>query len=579
MLIRLALVTALFCLSSLTVANQPVAHIFDYQRFCAQHKNRPSQDQWWRYLVALSGRIDGDIRVYRNHLEGNGDPLVMAISQNAQYYDAFRRLMGMDGVDGRGLRHNLLVNMNRGSNGEPFECGDGEVFDAMSVRQGNELSFDAFSKTTMALEEVVGHEAYHAFIGYNSALEYEFQSGALNEALADAFGVVFRQWLESGRPDNPADIQSRSNALWQLRDVGQPLRDMISPNNHDQPDHMNQYIKLPNTADGDWGGVHYNSGIINHAFFLLAEGGQHRRLGSGPTVSGIGPYKALTIWHSGAILMHPYSDFRDAREKFQRAAVELFGHGSGEVQSLVNALDAVGIAFVPLPQAPVTTPGPTEPEETIPPVNDPVTVPTPPETSADPVVIDTNPNPGPVVTNPAPTPGPVMANPEPEPTEGTEAKRWWLIGLLLVAGGALLWLSRRQPFAETASTVASPAWSSVQQASRKADSDNASAGTSKDFKIHIDGAKLYLDPALLRTKDGQVFGRSANFCHVVLANAAISRRHLRVCLVDKALWVTDLNSQAGVMVNGQSIPPMQPVRWEIGDTLSVANRVKLERKS
>ena len=572
MLVRLTIVLVLLGISSLSFANQPVAHIFDYQRFCAQHKNRPSQDQWWRYLVALSGRVDGDILVYQNRLEGNGDSLVMAISQNAQYYDAFRRMMGMDGVDGRGLRHNLLVNMNRGSNGEPFECGDGDVFDAMSVRQGDELSFDAFSKTTMALEEVVGHEAYHAFIGYNSALEYEFQSGALNEALADAFGVVFRQWLESGRPNNPADIQVRSDALWQLRDVGQPLRDMISPNNHDQPDHMNQYIKLPNTPDGDWGGVHYNSGIINHAFYLLAEGGQHRRLGSGPSVTGIGPYKALSIWHSGATLMHPYTDFRDAREKFQLAAVELFGHGSTEVQSLVDALDAVGIQFVPLPQAPASNSQPTEPAET-PPVVDPVT---------DPVVVppqnDPIPAPDPVVTTPTPNPDPVVNAPQPtEPAASSESnsRRWWLIGLLLAAGGALLWLSRRQPFAEVSNQAASPAWNGSEPKPLR-EGVNRSAPS---YKIHIDGAKLYLEESLMRTKDGQVFGRSQSFSHIVIANTAISRRHLRVCLIGEELWVTDLNSQAGVVLNGQAIAAMQPIRWQVGDTLTLANRVKLERKS
>ncbi|WP_298634252.1 M4 family metallopeptidase [uncultured Umboniibacter sp.] len=572
MLVRLTILLALFGISSLSFANQPVAHIFDYQRFCAQHKNRPSQDQWWRYLVALSGRADGDILVYQNRLEGNGDRLVMAISQNAQYYDAFRRMMGMDGVDGRGLRHNLLVNMNRGSDGEPFECGDGDVFDAMSVRQGNELSFDAFSKTTMALEEVVGHEAYHAFIGYNSALEYEFQSGALNEALADAFGVVFRQWLESGRPNNAADIQARSDALWQLRDVGQPLRDMISPNNHDQPDHMNQYVKLPNTAQGDWGGVHYNSGIINHAFYLLAQGGQHRRLGSGPSVTGIGSYRALSIWHSGATLMHPYTDFRDAREKFQLAAVELFGHGSTEVQSLVAALDAVGIQFVPLPQAPSSQSPPTEPTET-PPVVD---------SAADPVVVppqnDPLPAPDPVVTTPTPNPDPVMNAPQPtEPAANSESdgQRWWLIGLLLAAGGALLWLSRRQPFAEVTNQAASPAWNGSEPKPLR----GRASSSEPSYKVHIDGAKLYLDQSLLRTKDGQVFGRSQKFSHVVIANAAVSRRHLRVCLIGEDLWVTDLNSQTGVVLNGQAIGAMQPVRWLVGDALMLANRITLERKS
>jgi len=39
-----------------------------------------------------------------------------------------------------------------------------------------------------------------------------------------------------------------------------------------QPKDMDGYRKLPNTEDGDWGGVHINSGIPNRAFYLVATG-------------------------------------------------------------------------------------------------------------------------------------------------------------------------------------------------------------------------------------------------------------------------------------------------------------------
>ena len=555
---------ATLAFSAAVQANEPVAHIFDYQRFCSQYKNRPSQQQFFDYLVGLSGRLDGDLRVYPNRIDGTGDRLVLEISQNAQYFDAFRRMMGMDGVDGRGKRHNLLVNMNRGSGSEPFECGDGDVFDAMSVRQGNELSFDAFSKTTMALEEVVGHEAYHAFIGYNSALEYEFQSGALNEALADAFGVVFRQWLQSGRPEDPLNITADSPQLWQLREVGQPLRDMIAPNNHEQPDHMRQYMKLPNTPDGDWGGVHYNSGIINHAFYLLAEGGQHRRLLSGPSVVGIGPYRALQIWHGGAALMHPHSDFRDARERFQFAAVELFGLESAEVRAVVAALDAVGIASVPLPAAPATqTTTSSEPNET------------PPNSQPDPVVITQPTEPTPVVVESAPLPVP-----DNMPQQSADSKRWLLITILMLAGGILLLLSRKKPFASAVTNSVTPGWKPTADVGDAVDSPRSTKGSDKGkYKVHINGKKLYLDEGLLSSSDGQVFGRSAAFSHVILADNSISRRHLRVFKDQGELWVCDLHSTSGTFKNGVELSPMVPYKWRINDQLRVGRSLIMVRKS
>ena len=48
---------------------------------------------------------------------------------------------------------------------------------------------------------------------------------------------------------------------------GKPLRDMQDPTLFDQPAHMRDFIRLPNTEKGDWGGVHTNSGIHNKAAY------------------------------------------------------------------------------------------------------------------------------------------------------------------------------------------------------------------------------------------------------------------------------------------------------------------------
>ena len=50
-----------------------------------------------------------------------------------------------------------------------------------------------------------------------------------------------------------------------------------------QPKHMSEYVDTILAADN--GGVHHNSGIANHAFYLAIEGGVNRT--SGLAVQGV----------------------------------------------------------------------------------------------------------------------------------------------------------------------------------------------------------------------------------------------------------------------------------------------------
>jgi len=133
---------------------------------------------------------------------------------------------------------------------------------------------------------------------------------------------------------------------WQLgEDVSNPnifptgaLRDLSNPHNGGngpndpgwQPGHMNEYQNLPNTPDGDNGGVHVNSGIPNHAFFLLA--------------TSIGKDKAEQIYYKA---LRDYlvksSQFIDMRIAVEKAATDLHGGGSAEVNAVRSAFDGVGI--------------------------------------------------------------------------------------------------------------------------------------------------------------------------------------------------------------------------------------------
>ncbi|MDR6609075.1 M4 family metallopeptidase [Pseudomonas synxantha] len=117
--------------------------------------------------------------------------------------------------------------------------------------------------TLAAALDIVGHEMFHGVTDSTSRLEYSGQSGALNESYSDIFGILIANWIE---PDT-------KNWKWTIGDGfgrgGAPFRNFADPTKRDQPDNMRDFRVSPNTYDGDWGGVHINSGIHNKACYLM----------------------------------------------------------------------------------------------------------------------------------------------------------------------------------------------------------------------------------------------------------------------------------------------------------------------
>jgi bacillolysin len=157
--------------------------------------------------------------------------------------------------------------------------------------------------------KVVGHEFMHGVIAHTTNLEYERNSGALNESLADIFG------LNCSAASNPKD-----SYLWQIEfpGTGKALRDLAKPSNGGQPDHMNSvYLIDPNTLEcaektNDHCGVHINSGIPNHAFYLMAVGGKNATSGVAVNES-IGAKKAMQLWWEvGTRHLNPTATFVEA---------------------------------------------------------------------------------------------------------------------------------------------------------------------------------------------------------------------------------------------------------------------------
>ncbi|EHK96529.1 putative protease prtS [Glarea lozoyensis 74030] len=149
--------------------------------------------------------------------------------------------------------------------------------DEMAFGDGDGEIFGSFTKNI----DVIGHELTHGVVQYTANLAYEFQSGALNESMADVFGTMIKQYF------GPKGKVLAADADWLIGEGiflpaitgAKALRSMKAPgtayNNpkvgkDSQPADMDGYMDLPNTDAGDSGGVHMNSGIPNRAFYLAA---------------------------------------------------------------------------------------------------------------------------------------------------------------------------------------------------------------------------------------------------------------------------------------------------------------------
>ena len=118
------------------------------------------------------------------------------------------------------------------------------------------------------------------------------------------------------------------------------IRSMQNPLSFGDPDHYG----VRYTGSGDNGGVHINSGIANHAFYLAIEGGTHRL---GGTVQGVGGANRAQIervfYRAFTAFLAPSATFSQARAATIQAARELYGVGGAVEAAVSQAWNAVGV--------------------------------------------------------------------------------------------------------------------------------------------------------------------------------------------------------------------------------------------
>lgn len=187
--------------------------------------------------------------------------------------------------------------------------------------------------------DIMGHEFTHLVTYKTSNLQYLGESGALNESFSDILGISIKQKVKN-LPHNW--LQGDEIILDPEARCG---RDMQNPESKGHPGtYQGEYWRDP-TGEYDYGGVHFNSGVQNHWYYYLVEGGTYTdRQGISHTFAGIGLDRAVQIaYRNMAEILTPTAQYRDAVLGSLQAAEDLYGTDSAERQAVVDAWAAVGL--------------------------------------------------------------------------------------------------------------------------------------------------------------------------------------------------------------------------------------------
>jgi bacillolysin len=210
------------------------------------------------------------------------------------------------------------------------ECSGGMMMFGEGLPPNFTVDVEYFS----AALDVVGHELTHGVTDFSSNLIYQGESGALNEAFSDVMGASVEFFFQPTRADwlMAEDLAIVEAGL---------ARSLEDPRRLGDPDHYS----IRYTGPEDNGGVHINSTIASHAFYLAVQGGTNRTSGRG--VQGVGFDNREQIekvfYRAFVFLMPPNATFAVARQATLQAATDLYGGSSPAFRAVSQAWDAVGV--------------------------------------------------------------------------------------------------------------------------------------------------------------------------------------------------------------------------------------------
>lgn len=253
-------------------------------------------------------------------------------------YDYYLNKHGRNSLNGNGGSIISIINITETNEQTGKEQQmDNAFWNGQYMGYGNG---NTFFKPLAGGLDVAGHEMTHGVIENTANLNYQGQSGAINESMADVFGVLI------DRTDGDFNVGE------DVVKSGSFLRSLSDPNKGDQPASMSQIY----TGSEDNGGVHINSGIPNRAFYLFVKGlsgSEEQQKTKAEKVY----YRALTKYLTRS------SKFVDLRAAIVQSCKDLAGEVGADAETAANvAFSTVGIGG----SGTTTTPPTQKPVEDLP---------------------------------------------------------------------------------------------------------------------------------------------------------------------------------------------------------------------
>jgi hypothetical protein len=254
-------------------------------------------DQIFQSATTTRGSIDRAeiqraVLAGARHLAGEDSDLITQFGDETfgDVRDRFEAF-GLDAADGNELIDRDWFDERVTNNAYYSPGSDKMVFGVME--DGTPLAMS---------DDVIAHEFTHRLINENGGVEYQGQSGAINESLADTMAAAFdtEDWIIG------EDV------------IENGVRDMSVETT------MDDFL----VTTEDHGGVHTNSAIPNYAAYLIGEDVGRDNLGR---------IYARTIDE----YLSPDMEFRDLAVGTWRAAVDLYGRDSAEARAVQQAWDGV----------------------------------------------------------------------------------------------------------------------------------------------------------------------------------------------------------------------------------------------
>lgn len=213
---------------------------------------------------------------------------------------------------------------------------------------GSEMVYGDGASTFAPLTslDVTAHELGHGICEYSANLVYSRESGAINEGLSDIWGSVVENAFAPTKQNFLIGEDITKVSPYYLRSMSNPKSGL-----NGQPDtYLGTYWKAATSSctpsqSNDQCGVHYNSGVLNHFFYILTQGktGTNDK-GNSYSVTGIGFAKsAKIIYRMETSYLSSNSTYANVLTYAIQSAKDLYGVDSPEAIATQNALYAVGL--------------------------------------------------------------------------------------------------------------------------------------------------------------------------------------------------------------------------------------------